>query len=200
MKAWALVLYAAVFAAPAAAADRIQEIKDDIAAKGGTADLYVELGNACYDVADYKPAADAFRMAVGYAPSDGYIHYRLAEALFANGDLREAIVSYRTALACEPPPVRANYQIGQAYLALGDNAAAAAAFTAYVETAPADFNGLWFLGQAYERQGRYAEALEQYELIRDYATGPFAAAGEIGTFGTVEDLKKHIKKVAKKVK
>jgi len=110
-----------------------------------------------------------------------------------------AVDAYRKVLSLEPALSRAQYQLGRCYLGLGEYGQAIAAFEDYVEASPYDFNGLWYLGQSLEKAGRKKEALDYYKKIYDYSTGAFASAGEIGVFGTSDDLAAYIRKLEKKV-
>lgn len=194
------LMLAAMLAAAAARGGRIEEIKKDLETQPDNVDLYVELALEYDDVKDYKKAQDTYKMALALAPSDANIHYRLAESYLADENLPAAIESYRDVLRLDAAQKICYYQMGRAYMGLRDYARGAEALEAFVATAPADFNALWYLGQCYEKQGQYDKALARYEEIYDLSTGPYASAGEVGVFGTNEDLKKHIDKISKKVR
>ncbi len=59
--------------------------------------------------------------------------------------------------------------------------------------------GLFLRASIYIDTGKYKEALTQYKRILDLSTGPFAAAGKVGVFGTADDLQEYMKKIEKKV-
>lgn len=186
-------------AAVAAYGGVIENIKADIAADPDNADLYVELAMEYEDVKNWRDAADAYLMAIAVSPGEADLHFRLGEVYLADDKLGPAIDAYRRALAIDDSLKKAYYQMGRAYLGLKQYGEAVASLEKYVDAFPYDFNGLWFLGRALEKSGRKREALEQYERILDYSTGAYAAAGEIGVFGTSDDLAEYARKLSKEI-
>jgi CDP-glycerol glycerophosphotransferase len=177
----------------------IEDIKADIAADPNNGDLYFELALEYEEVKNWRDAADAYVMAIGLNPGDANLHFRLAEVYLADDEVMLAIDSYRKALSLDGALSRAHYQLGRCYLGLKEYDRAITAFEDYVAALPYDFNGLWYLGQALEKAGRKKEALDYYKKILDYSTGAFARAGEIGVFGTSDDLAAYIRKLDKEV-
>lgn len=194
---WILVGAAAL--AAAAGGDVIEDIEAELASNPNNADLYFELAMAYEEAGDWRGAVDAYVMAIGLAPTDAYLHFRLAEVYFAVEKFGLAIDSYRQSLSLDPGMTQAHYQMGRAYLGLKQYPEAAAALTKFAEASPYDFNGLWYLGQALEKDGRKKEALAYYKKILDYSTGAFASAGEVGVFGTSDDLAEYIKKLDREI-
>jgi tetratricopeptide (TPR) repeat protein len=182
-----------------AVAGTIEDIRADIADDPNNADLYFELALEYEDVKNWADAADAYKMAIGLDPGDANLHFRLAEVYLSDDELGTAIDSYRRALTLDDGLNAARYQMGRAYLGLKQGDEAVKVFEEYVAASPYDFNGLWYLGKSYEMVGREKEALEEYNKILDYSTGAFASAGEIGVFGTSDDLEKYIRKLEKDV-
>ncbi|MGD8718608.1 MAG: tetratricopeptide repeat protein [Candidatus Zixiibacteriota bacterium] len=193
------LIYVVTLHGGAAFAGNIEDIKADIAADPNNADLYFELALEYENIKDWRAAADAYIMAIGLDPGDANLHFRLAEVYLADDELGTAIDSYRRALGLDENLIRARYQMGRAQLGLRRWDEAVKTFEEYVAASPYDYNGLWYLGQAYEMVGRKKDALEQYKKILDYSTGAFASAGEIGVFGTSDDLEKYIRKLEKNV-
>lgn len=177
----------------------IENIKEDIAADPDNPDLYFELALEYEDVENWRGAADAYLMAIALDPDDADLRFRLAEAYLADEEVMSAIDSYRQALSRDGALSRARYQLGRCYLGLKEYDEAIAAFEQYVEASPYDFNGLWYLGQSLEKAGRKKDALGYYEKILDYSTGAFASAGEIGVFGTSDDIAAYIRKLDKEI-
>jgi tetratricopeptide (TPR) repeat protein len=192
------LLTAAVFAA-AAYGGVIEEIETDIAADPDNADLYVELAMEYEYANDWREAVDAYLMALALVPNDADVHFRLAEVYFAVDKLEPAIDEYRKAVALDENLNKAHYQIGRAYFGMKRYDEAVVSLEKYAGASPYDFNGLWFLGRALEKVGRKRDALERYEKILDYSTGAYAAVGEIGDFGTSDDLAAYVRKLKKEV-
>lgn len=188
-----------VFLAATAFGGAIENIKADIAADPNNADLYFDLALEYEAINDWPEAADAYKMAISLDPGDADLHFRLAEAYLVQEEVMLAVDAYRKALSLEPALSRAHYQLGRCYLGLREYDNAIASFEAFVEASPYDFNGLWYLGQSLEKAGRKKEALEYYKKILDYSTGAFASAGEIGVFGTSDDIAAYIRKLEKDV-
>ncbi len=195
---WASGLAAGAVAA-AAYGGVIENIKADIAADPDNADLYSELAMEYEGVKNWRDAADAYLMAIALAPGDADLRFRLAEVYLADDKLGPAVDAYRQALSLDASLTAAYYQMGWAHLGLRQYDEAAASLQKYVEASPYDFNGRWFLGRALEKLGRKKDALEQYEKILDYSTGAYAAAGEIGVFGTSDDLAAYVRKLSKEI-
>ncbi len=192
------LLTAAVFAA-AAYGGVIEEIEAEIAADPDNADLYVELAMEYEYANDWREAVDAYLMALALVPNDADVHFRLAEVYFAVDRLEPAIDEYRKAVALDENLNKAHYQMGRAYFGMKKYDEAVASLGKYAEASPYDFNGLWFLGRALEKVGRKREALACYEKVLDYSTGAYAAVGEIGVFGTSDDLAAYVRKLKKEV-
>jgi tetratricopeptide (TPR) repeat protein len=185
--------------AAAAYGGAIEDIKANIAADPDNPDLYFDLALEYEGIKDWRQAADAYLMAIALDPGDADLHFRLAEVYLADEEVMSAIDSYRKALSLEPELSRAHYQLGRCYLGLREYDNAIAAFEKYVEASPYDFDGLWYLGQSLEKAGRKREALDYYKKILDYSTGAFASAGEIGVFGTSDDIAAYIRKLEKEI-
>jgi tetratricopeptide (TPR) repeat protein len=185
--------------AAAAYGDVIEDVRADIAADPDNADLYVELAMEYEYANDWRQAVDAYLMALSLVPNDADVHYRLAEVYFAVEKLEPAIDEYRKAVNLDEGLTTAYYQMGRAYLGSDRYDEAVTVLEKYVEASPYDFNGMWFLGRSLERAGRKKEALQQYKEILDYCTGAYAAAGEIGVFGSSDDLAAYVRKLEKEV-
>jgi tetratricopeptide (TPR) repeat protein len=185
--------------AAAAYGGAIEDIEAEIAADPDNADLYFDLALEYEAINDWREAADAYKMAISLDPGDADLHFRLAEAYLVQEEVMLAVDAYRKALSLEPALSRAHYQLGRCYLGLREYDKAIASFEAFVEASPYDFNGLWYLGQSLEKAGRKKEALEYYKKILDYSTGAFASAGEIGVFGTSDDIAEYIRKLEKDI-
>lgn len=193
------ILVGATALAAAAAGDLIEDVQADLLADPNNPDLYFELAMAYEEAGDWRGAVDAYLMAISLAPTDAYLHFRLAEVYFAVEKFGPAVDSYRQALSLDPGLSQAYYQMGRAYLGLKQYSDAAEALLKFTEASPYDFNGLWYLGQALEKGGRKKEALEYYKKILDYSTGAFASAGEVGVFGTSDDLARYIQKLDREI-
>jgi len=185
--------------AAAAYGGAIENIRADIAADPNNPDLYFDLALEYEGIKDWREAAEAYLMAIALDPGDADLHFRLAEVYLADEEVMLAIDSYRKALTLDPALSRAHYQLGRCYLGLKEYDNAIAAFEKYVEASPYDFNGLWYLGQSLEKARRKKEALDYYKMILDYSTGAFASAGEIGVFGTSDDIAAYIRKLEKEI-
>lgn len=177
----------------------IEDIRAEIAADPDNADLYFDLALEYEAINDWREAADAYLMAIALDPGDADLHFRLAEAYLVQEEVMLAIDSYRKTLSLDGTLSRAHYQLGRCYLGLKEYDDAIAAFEQYVEASPYDFNGLWYLGQSLEKARRKKEALDYYKKILDYSTGAFASAGEIGVFGTSDDIAAYIRKLEKDI-
>lgn len=188
-----------VLLAVAAYGGAIDKIKADIAADPNNADLYFDLALEYEAINDWRGATDAYKMAISLDPRDADLHFRLGEAYLVQEEVMLAIDAYRKALSLDPALSKAHYQLGRCYLGLKEYDNAIASFEAFVEASPYDFNGLWYLGQSLEKAGRKKEALEYYKKILDYSTGAFASAGEIGVFGTSDDIAAYIRKLDKEI-
>jgi tetratricopeptide (TPR) repeat protein len=181
----------------------VADIEADITADPNNADLYVELAEAYASGGHYDDAAAAYREAISRTDDDAFLTLAMADlylesGLEGNGNhLSAAVDAYRSALSKDPTLSAAIRNMGRAYHEMGQYENAVNAYELYLEKKPLDYDTLWRCGRAYEGLGRYEEALGKYQTIYEAVTGPFATAGQVGVFGTADDLKKHIDKLKK---
>lgn len=120
-------------------------------------------------VAEYTPSTDeggveVARMAVRWAPSDPFTHWRLAsleEKVFSADSLADAVREYQLAVTLSPNDYRYWMELGRALEAAGDIDGGEKALRRAVELAPAYSHPRWHFGNLLLRAGKLDEAFAQ---------------------------------------
>ena len=126
-------------------------------------------------IAEYAPDVEAggldmTRLALRWAPSDPYIHRRMAtleEEDFSATNLASAVREWELAVGLSPYDYRYWMELGRAYDAAGDPASSQKALQRAVALAPAYSHPRWYLGNALLREGKLDEAFAQFKVAAD---------------------------------
>lgn len=141
---------------------RLARLREDVAARPGSADALSALGSALWQAGQHAEALARLREAVQAAPDHAGALSQLGNMLAAAGQPEEAEQQFRAVLAQQPDDAATHFNIGCAWLAAGDGARAEAALRAALALQPAFGVALNNLGSALRQQDRTAEALDCY--------------------------------------
>ncbi len=111
-----------------------------------------------------SPDVDLARMAVRWAPSDPFVHWRfgeLAQRNFSATGVQEMVREYQTAVELSPNDFRFWDELGRALEASGDRAGAQIALKRATDLAPNYYYPRWHYGNALLRSGNFQEAFPQ---------------------------------------
>lgn len=117
-----------------------------------------------YTSGDEEGAIDRARLAVRWAPSDPFTHWRLGslhEGIFSADNLASTLKEYEQAVALSPNDYRYWMELGDALEAAGDSAGAEIALRRAVALAPGYAQPRWFFGNVLLREGKTEEAFAQ---------------------------------------
>jgi tetratricopeptide (TPR) repeat protein len=126
------------------------------------------LGAALAALGRYGEAIEAYRGALGMAPSDGRIRYNLALAYYKSADLPRAAEELETLHGQQPGDLRATLLLADCRLQLGDPTAVEALLRPLAASRPDDRAVTYLLGMALVRGGKVEEGQKLVEaLVRD---------------------------------
>ncbi len=119
-------------------------------------------GKKLYEQGKFADAAEQFRTATVYLPTNALAQNYLGLALQSSSQPTDATSAYQKALALNPNLVEAHYNLGCLYLEQNNNAGAKSEFTAYTLSRPKEFNGWLKLGAAQFRTRDWNNAERSY--------------------------------------
>lgn len=123
------------------------------------------LGAALAALGRYGEAIDAYRGALGMAPSDGRIRYNLALAYYKSADLPRAAEELEALHAQQPGDLRATLLLADCRLQLGEPSAVEALLRPLAASRPDDRAVTYLLGMALVRGGKVEEGQKLVETL-----------------------------------
>lgn len=144
---------------------KIAELKNEIAASPGKAELYVELGLVCYAAKNPQDALAAFDKAIELAPAQAASHNNRGIMLSALKRYAEAAESFNKAIDLDPAYAGAYNNLGVALAADGRLDDAVGAYRKAVELAPEFAHALRNLCKGLEEQKKLPEAIAAYRAL-----------------------------------
>ena len=152
---------------------KVEQHPDDADAWFRLADLY-ERNN------QYAEAIDSYKKVAGLKPEQGYVYLKIGTLYDRLGKPGEAVETLKKAVHYMPGYAVAYNNLGIAYGKLGRNNEEITALKKAIQLRPRYVTARFNLGVAYLRVKNRKAALQQYECLKDIATGP------------AEDLRKQI--------
>ena len=146
----------------------------------GNSHLYVKLGQAYWDQADYQRAFDAFQQGVKVAPTSAEARNWLGAFLMSRGNLPAAITQLRKALSLDPKYARAYTNLGSALAKSGDLPEAVAAFQKALALEPNSWTAHLNLGIALRNRGDAQGALVHLRRVAKAEPRNAAVQVELG--------------------
>jgi Ca-activated chloride channel homolog len=95
--------------------DAVKAFKEAIKLKPDYADAHLGLGDAYYQLYDFKKRLESYKQAVRYQPDSAVAHTNLADAYHDTGDYKKAITSYTEAIRLNPRAAELHYKLGALY-------------------------------------------------------------------------------------
>jgi tetratricopeptide (TPR) repeat protein len=134
-----------------------------LAALGGWFSTRWYLGNTIAEAATTgeTPSIDLARLAVRWAPSDSFVHWRLgvmAQKEFSASNLEDTVRTFEAAVRHSPNDFRYWDELGRALESAGDSEGAERALRRATDLAPSYSYPRWHFGNALLRAGKLEEA------------------------------------------
>ena len=120
--------------------------------------LYIHLGNAHWQSAEFTMAGEAFSQAVQLDTTRAEPYYKLGLIAAHRGKLKEAIELFTKTTDIVPHYAHAYLNLGVGYMKLEKFAAARSAYKRFVELEPDDGRGHLYLGDTCEKLGLLEES------------------------------------------
>lgn len=154
-------LLAAQAQAPAEETPVIRSLKQRVAAYPNDAEAWAKLGQAYYQLQQYKLAVEALQQAVRLLPQEAGLRVSLGTALDDAGDPDGAIIQYLAAIRLKPNDPFAHRNIGVVYLRKNDLKAAEAAFREALRLKPDYMNARLSLVETVFLQKKLDRAMDE---------------------------------------
>jgi tetratricopeptide (TPR) repeat protein len=132
-----------------------------------TAEYWVTLGLAYYDLGMHREAIDSFKQAIWIEPDLAKAHYYLGAAYSKSGMDKEAIESSKQAIRIKPDVAEAHYGLGMAYFWSGRLHDAIEAFKQAIRIKPDFAMAYYLLGLTYLLLNDRGSALEEYKILKE---------------------------------
>ena len=158
----------------------LAQVQGSIAREPQNAKLYIRLGQAYWNSADYQSAFDAFKQAVKLAPVSAEAHNWMGAFLMGRGNLPDSIAELRKAVFLDPRYARAYTNLGSALAKSGDLAGAVTAFQKALALEPTSWAAHLNLGLALRENGEAAKALVHLRRVAEAQPKNPAVQCELG--------------------
>jgi Ca-activated chloride channel family protein len=104
--------------------EAIKSYQEAIKLKQDFAEAYYHLGDAYFQLAQYKKAIEAYKQAARYRPESPVVYNNIGTSYNKLGEYKKAIEAYKEAIRLSPKEPAAHLNLGATYLQRGNEAAA----------------------------------------------------------------------------
>ena len=145
----------------------LAQVQASIRREPQNAKLYIKLGQAYWNGADYQSAFEAFKQAVKLAPASAEAHNWMGAFLMGRGNLPDSISELSRAVSLDPKYARAYTNLGSALAKSGDLAGAVTAFQKALALEPTSWAAHLNLGLALRENGDASKALVHLRRVAE---------------------------------
>ena len=143
-------------------------------------DVYNNMGNAYYDLKEYKKAIECYKKAIELKPDYYDAHYNMGNAYDDLKEYEKAIECYKKAIELKPDDHDVHYNMGNAYYDLKKYGKAIECYEKALEIEPYDRDPHYNMGNAYYDLKEYEKAIDCYEKAIELKPGDYDAYNNMG--------------------